>query len=67
MKDGGSDTLSYNLFQDSGNTTAWNETTTKSDTATGSAVNYTVYGVVPHGQNKPAGSYTDTVSIDVTY
>jgi spore coat protein U-like protein len=67
MKDAGTDTLAYNLFQDSGDTTAWDETTTKSDNATGSAVTYTVYGVVPHGQNKPAGTYTDTVSIDVNY
>jgi spore coat protein U-like protein len=63
----GTDTLSYNLFQDSASATAWNETTTKADTTTGSAVSYTVYGVVPHGQSSKAGHYTDTVSIDVTY
>ena len=67
MADAGTDKLSYNLYQDSTDTTVWDETTTKSDTGTGSAVTYTVYGVVPHGQNVPAGSYSDTVSIDVTY
>jgi spore coat protein U-like protein len=42
-------------------------TSTETDTGAGTSTNYTVYGVVPHGQNKPAGSYTDTVSIEVTY
>lgn len=67
MKDSGTDQLSYNLYQDTTHTTAWDETTTKSDTGTGTAVTYTVYGNVPAAQNVPAGSYTDTVSIDVTY
>jgi spore coat protein U-like protein len=67
MKDGGSNTLSYDLFQDAAHSTAWNETTTEASTGTGSSVTYTVYGVVPHGQNVPAGSYTDSVSIDVNY
>ena len=67
MKDSGTDKLAYNLYQDSGHSTAWDETTTESSTGTGSEITYTVYGVVPHGQNIPAGSYTDSVSIDVTY
>ena len=28
---------------------------------------YTVYGRVPGGQNKPAGTYSDTVTVTVTY
>jgi spore coat protein U-like protein len=68
MQDSGTDKLSYNLFQNSNHSTAWDDSSNKkSDTATGSAVAYTVYGVVPHAQNVPAGSYTDTVAINVTY
>lgn len=62
------DKLSYNLYQNSSNTTAWNDSSSLyDDTGTGSSVTYTVYGVVPHGQNEPADTYSDTVSIDVTY
>jgi spore coat protein U domain-containing protein, fimbrial subunit CupE1/2/3/6 len=68
MVDGSSDQLSYNLYQDSGHTTAWDDTSNlESSTGTGGSVLYTVYGNVPATQNVPAGSYTDTVSIDVTY
>ncbi len=63
----GSDTMSYNLYSTSDYVTAWNETTTVSDTGTGSSKNYTGYGSIPKGQNAKAGSYTDTVSVDVTY
>ena len=65
---GEGDKLSYNLYQDGSDTTAWNDTSSLfDDTGTGSSITYTVYGVVPHGQNEPADTYSDTVSIDVTY
>ncbi|KPN21443.1 hypothetical protein AO715_13095 [Xanthomonas sp. Mitacek01] len=60
----------YELYRDAGRTARWG-TTTGSDTAagtgTGAAQSVTVYGRVPSGQTVPAGSYTDTVTVTVTY
>jgi spore coat protein U-like protein len=67
MIDSGTDKLSYNLYSDSGYSTAWNESSTVSDTGAGATTTYTVYGSIPKGQNEPAATYNDTVSIDVTY
>lgn len=64
----GSDYLSYNIFQDSGNTTPWGNTagTGRSFTATGGNA-IVVYGTIPAGQAAPAGSYTDTVVATINY
>lgn len=69
LKDSGSDTLSYNLYSDSGYSTAWDDSSNKFDapTGTGVAQNIPVYGSIPKGQNVPAGHYTDVVTIDLTY
>jgi spore coat protein U-like protein len=69
MKDTGTDTLSYNLYKDTYDGAAWDDSSNKLDapTGTGLSQNIPVYGVIPAGQNKPAGHYTDTVSIDLTY
>jgi spore coat protein U-like protein len=65
----GSDFLSYNLYSDSNRSSAWDTANTVDGTGdvTGNAHTYTVYAVVPGGQNVPSGSYSDTVSIDVTF
>lgn len=63
-------TLSYGLFQDSGHTTNWGDTVgtdTESGTGTGAAQNLTVYGQIPAGQFPTPGSYTDTITVTVTY
>jgi spore coat protein U-like protein len=67
MSDGPA-TLAYNLYSDSGYSTAWDDSTNKvtAPTGTGLPQTLTVYGSIPQAQNKPAGSYTDTVTIDVT-
>jgi spore coat protein U-like protein len=69
MKDTGTDTLSYNLYKDTYDGAAWDDSSNKLDAPTGTGVsqNIPVYGVIPAGQNKPAGHYTDTVTIDLTY
>lgn len=69
MKDGGTDFLSYSLYQDAGRSTVWGNTggTGVANTGTGTQVAVTVYGAVAAGQNVPAGSYSDTVVATVTF
>jgi spore coat protein U-like protein len=69
MNDGGTNYLSYALYQDSGHTTVWGNTvgTGVAKTGTGVQVGVTVYGAVTAGQNVPAGSYSDTVVATVTF
>jgi spore coat protein U-like protein len=68
----GTEYLNYQLFQNAGRTTAWGNTngtdTLGSQTGNGNAQTLNVYGRVPSGQTAPtAGTYTDTVTITVTY
>lgn len=67
MLSGTTDFLKYDLYTDSGLTTAWGSTGV-TVTGTGAAVTSTVYGSVPAGQNVAAGSsYADTVVATVTF
>ncbi|CAN7390102.1 Csu type fimbrial protein [Variovorax sp. LjRoot178] len=62
--------VSYQLFRDSSHNLAWGSTIgtdTATGTGTGSAQSQTVYGHVPATQNVPAGSYSDTITVTVTY
>jgi len=77
----GTDNLDYNLFQPTGaafdtcpGTTAWDDSTSKLslpaaffDTGSTAAKVVAVCGTIPAAQNVSAGSYTDTVVIDVTF
>lgn len=67
----GSDILNYALYSDTGRTSNWGDTVdtdTVSDTGSGSMQSTTVYGRIPQGQTTaPVGSYTDTVTVTVTY
>jgi spore coat protein U-like protein len=65
----GANRLGYSLYQDSGRSTSWGNTAGTGAFAygIGSAQSATVYGRVPAGQNKPAGSYSDTVLATVTF
>jgi len=72
----GGNNLNYNLYTDSGWTKVWNSTCTvgnNCDGGTGAGPGggnqqtYTVYGQIPAGQNVPAGSYTDTITLTVTF
>lgn len=65
-------TLNYTLYRDSGRTQVWGDGTgstyTIANTGSGSAQSFTVYGRVPGGQSSaPAGGYTDTVGVTITY
>ncbi len=69
----GSSRLNYNMFIDSTYTTIWGDGT--SGTATQSytqsenlgQISFTDYGQVPASQFVTAGSYTDTITVTVTY
>jgi len=61
--------LSYSLFSDFGRTTNWGNATGSwvSGTGTGAAQVLTVYGRIGEKQNALIGSYTDTVTVTVTF
>jgi spore coat protein U-like protein len=66
----GAATVNYTLYSDSAHSSVWGNTVgtdTKSANGTGAAQSYTVYGrVLP--QTTPApGSYSDTVTVTLTY
>ena len=68
---GGTGVVPYGLFSDSTRTTAWGNTV-GSDTVSGTAAAlpgvHTVYGRVPGGSALvEAGTYTDTVTVTVTF
>lgn len=76
MTDGAGNNLNYNLFTDSGYTKVWNSTCgagNNCDGGTGAgpgganAQSYSVYGQIVAGQNVPAGSYSDTITLTVTF
>jgi spore coat protein U-like protein len=66
----GANTLGYQIYLDSGRSTVWGDGTassTKAGTGTGSAQSLTVYGRIPSLANVIPGSYTDTVTVTVSY
>jgi spore coat protein U-like protein len=66
----GSNTLTYNLYQDSGYSTQWGTTigtNTQTGTGSGLAQTITVYGSITALQSVPAGSYTDSITVTLTY
>jgi len=66
----GGNTLNYSLYSDSGYSTVWGSTIgTNTVTGTGSGLAQTinVYGSITALQAVPAGSYTDTITVSLTY
>jgi len=66
----GANTINYTLYSNSGRTTVWGNTVstdTVAGTGNGSAQNYTVYGRIPAQTTPAPGSYTDTITVTVTY
>ena len=66
----GTNTLPYALYSDVSRTVNWGNTVgtdTVAGTGAGILQNVTVYGSVPAGAAVPAGAYTDTVTVTVTY
>lgn len=65
----GSHQLTYNLYTDPAHVSIWGDGTGGSTTVGGSgtSVDYTVYGSVPAGQNPYVGSYSDAVTVTLTF
>jgi spore coat protein U-like protein len=66
----GASTLNYSLYQDALRSTVWGDTVgtnTVAGTGTGLDVGHTVYGRIPISQNVAAGSYSDTITVTVTF
>lgn len=67
----GSHTLGYQLYLDAGRSSVWGDGTasssTSASTGTGSTQTMTIYGRLPSLANVIPGSYTDTVTVTVSY
>jgi len=67
----GSNSLGYQLYLDSGRATVWGDATNTSSTlagtGTGNAQSLTIYGRIPSLANVVPGSYSDTVTVTVSY
>ena len=62
--------VAYELYSNAGRTIRWGNTIntdTIPGTGTGSAQSLTVYGRVPATQTVPSGSYSDIITVTVTY
>lgn len=60
--------VTYNVYTDALHNTAWDAATTVSGTGTGLADTIKAYGQIPSTQaSVSAGSYTDTVTVTVTF
>jgi spore coat protein U-like protein len=63
-------TIKYNLFTDSGRSTIWGNTVstdTVHATGNGASQSYTIYGRVPPQTTPAPATYTDTITVTVTY
>ena len=66
----GANTVNYSLYSDSGHTVVWGTTVgtnTVAATGNGAAQSYTVYGQVPAQTTPAPATYTDTITVTVTY
>lgn len=66
----GGNALTYSLYRDAARNTVWGENTgvnTVAGTGNGAAQNLTIYARIPAQQTAPAGAYTDTVTVTLTY
>jgi spore coat protein U-like protein len=67
----GTDQVAYELYQDAARSVDWGNTPGTLQTGiglgTGSAINLTVYGRVFANPTAEAGSYSDTVTVEVTF
>lgn len=70
MSSGAGATISYEMYRDAARTQVWGDTVgsnTAAGTGNGAVQTLTVYGRVPVQTTPAAGSYTDTVTVTVTY
>jgi spore coat protein U-like protein len=71
QRSGGGGTVNYQLYTDSGHTTAWGDgtagTTMATGTGSGNAASINVYGRVPAQSTPMPGSYSDTITATITF
>lgn len=71
MGDGASHTLGYGLYTSAAYASVWGDGTggsvSVSGNGSGSAQSLTVYGRIPASQFVPAGSYSDLITVTVSY
>jgi len=67
----GEDVLNYTVYTEAAHTNLWGDGTSGSQTVegtgTGLVQSISAYGRIFSGQNAPAASYTDTISVSVSY
>ena len=67
----GAHSLNYNLFSTANHAFVWGDATNGSvavsDSGTGDTINHVVYGRIPPHQNVHAGSYSDTITVMITF
>jgi len=65
----GAQVLAYNLFTDATRTAVWGDGTgtTLTVSGSGSAGGHPIYGRIPARQNVAIGSYTDAITVTVTF
>jgi spore coat protein U-like protein len=66
----GGNTINYSLYTTAARTIVWGNTVgtdTVAGTGNGTAQSYTVYGRVPAQATPAAATYTDTITVTVTY
>ena len=61
--------LAYNLYVDPAHVTIWGDGSpgTMTVSGTGTSSNFTVYGRIPARQNASVGSYSDTITVTITF
>lgn len=71
----GANQLNYNLYLDSGRSTIWGDGTASTSFVSGitllaigtNTLNFSVYGRIPAGQDRGAGSYSDPIIVTLNY
>ncbi len=70
LMDNAGTTVSYKMFSDAGRTVNWGDTVgtdTVSGTGNGTDQTLTIYGRVPAQSTPAANTYTDTITVTITY
>lgn len=70
MTGGGTETVEYSLYQENTHTTLWGETIgtdTVAATGDGTQQSYTVYGQLATQATPSVDTYTDTITVTLTY
>lgn len=70
MRNGAGSSVRYGLYQDAARSLPWGtlaEGAARPGTGSGSTQNFPVYGRVPPQNTPPAGTYSDTIVVTVTY